>query len=107
MPPLHYPSLEDRLCLKISTRAKLPWFVRRTEQVLIVIEEEEVAIIRVFVLWVMAFEIFALVAVDGKVTRMRRMTIFLGMGDCLPRIGKESGREICRWRDAWQTAVCF
>lgn len=106
MPPLHYPSLEDRQCSKISTKAKLPWSVQRTEQVLIVVEEEEVAVIHVFASWVKASEIFALVAV-GKVSTQTMRKRLVGKGDCLPRIGKGRGQEISRRRDAWQTAVYF
>lgn len=95
MPPLHYPSLVNQQCSKISTRAKLPWSVQKTEQVLIVVEEEEVAVIHVFSSWVKAFEIFALVAV-GKVSTQTRRTRIVRMGDCLPRIERVHSQEISR-----------
>lgn len=80
--------------------------MQRTEQVLIAVEGGEVAATHVFALRVMNFEIFALDAVGENLMQMR-MTRFLGMGDCLPQIGRGHGQEICRQRDAWQTAVYF
>lgn len=105
MPPLHNQSLVNRQCSKISTRAKLPLSVQRTEQVLIVVEEEEGAVIHVFSLWVKTFETYALVTV-GKMSTQTR-TRLVEMGDCLPRIDRVHSQEISRQRDAWQTVVYF